>query len=61
MAAEHTFSNSGSAGTPREFGTENARYACVSLNDAYAPPEIRERSVCIDGDLKETIETLARN
>ena len=57
MAAEHTFSNSGSAG----IGTENARYACVSLNDAYAPPEIRERSVCIDGDLKETIETLARN
>ena len=44
-----------------KLGTENARYACVSLNDAYAPPEIRERSVCIDGDLKETIETLARN
>ena len=43
------------------FGTENARYACVSLNDAYAPPEIRERSVCIDGDLRETIEALARN
>ncbi len=35
-----------------------AVYACVNLGEAYAPKEIEERSVCIDGDIGETLEFL---
>lgn len=35
-----------------------AIYACVNLGEAYAPKEIEERSVCIDGDIGETLEFL---
>ena len=39
---------------------ENPRavYACVNLGEAWAPKEIAERSVCIDGDIGETLECL---
>lgn len=29
----------------------NAYYICINLNEAYAPNEIKEFSVCIDGDI----------
>ena len=32
--------------------------ACVNLGEAWAPKEIAERSVCIDGDIGETLECL---
>ncbi len=32
-----------------------AIYACVNLGEAYAPKEIEERSVCIDGDIGEVL------
>lgn len=32
-------------------GNANATYACVNLGEAYAPPEIGERSLLIDGDI----------
>ena len=35
-----------------------AVYACVNLGEAWAPKEIAERSVCIDGDIVETLECL---
>lgn len=35
-----------------------AIYACVNLGEAYAPKEIEERSVCIDGDIGEVLENL---
>ena len=37
---------------------ENPRavYACVNLGEAYAPREIMERSICIDGDIGEILE-----
>ena len=35
-----------------------AVYACVNLGEAWAPKEIAERSVCIDGDIGETLECL---
>ena len=35
-----------------------AIYACVNLGEAYAPKEIEERSVCIDGDIGEVLEFL---
>ena len=35
-----------------------AVYACVNLGEAWAPKEIAQRSVCIDGDIGETLECL---
>ncbi len=39
---------------------ENPRavYACVNLGEAFAPKEIADRSICIDGDIGETLEFL---
>lgn len=35
-----------------------AVYACVNLGEAFAPKEIEERSVCIDGDIGEMLKNL---
>lgn len=35
-----------------------AVYACVNLGEAFAPQEIAERSICIDGDIGEVLENL---
>ncbi len=40
------------------YRNKNARYACVNLEGAYAPEEIKERSVCIAGDIGEVLEKL---
>mgnify|MGYP000254153190 FL=1 len=32
-------------------------YACVNMNEAYAPREIGDRAVCIDGDIGDVIES----
>lgn len=40
------------------YRNKNARYACVNLEGAYAPEEIRERSVCIAGDIGDVLEKL---
>ncbi len=37
---------------------ENAVYACINYGQAYAPREIEERSICIDGDIHEVLEML---
>lgn len=37
-----------------------AVYACVNMNEAYAPREIGDRAVCIDGDIGDVIESCAR-
>ena len=39
---------------------KNARavYACVNLMDPYAPDEIRERSICIKGDIGNILKQL---
>lgn len=37
---------------------ENAVYACINYGQAYAPGEITERSICIDGDIKEVLKQL---
>ncbi|MBQ8960490.1 MAG: Sir2 silent information regulator family NAD-dependent deacetylase [Ruminococcus sp.] len=31
-------------------------YACLNFGEAYAPDEIRERSICINGDICEVLE-----
>lgn len=37
----------------------HAMYACVNLREAYAPDEIAERSVVINADIGEVIQTLS--
>ncbi len=36
----------------------SAVYACVNLGEAYCPNEIKERSICIDGDIGDVIAQL---
>jgi len=35
-----------------------AVYACVNDGEAYAPKEIADRSICIDGDIGEVLKKL---
>lgn len=37
----------------------NVTYACVNLGEAYAPEEIRDRSILVDKDIDEVIQALA--
>ena len=37
-----------------------AVYACVNMKEAYAPREISDRAVCIDGDIGDVIESCTR-
>jgi NAD-dependent SIR2 family protein deacetylase len=37
---------------------ENATYACINLNEAYAPNEILEKSICINDDIGKVLEQL---
>lgn len=39
---------------------EKAVYACINYGEAYAPDEIRKKSVCIDGDVGDVIYQLSR-
>lgn len=34
-----------------------AVYACINMNEAYAPNEIADRAICIDGDIGNVIES----
>ena len=38
----------------------DAVYACVNYGEAICPAEIRERSICIDGDIGEVVEELRK-
>ena len=35
-----------------------AVYACVNLGEAWAPREIAERAICLDGDIGEVLQKL---
>lgn len=35
-----------------------AIYACINMNEAYAPDEIADRAICIDGDNGKVIENI---
>lgn len=37
---------------------QKAIYACINLGEAYAPREILDRSICIDGDIQEILQQL---
>ncbi|MCD7744975.1 MAG: Sir2 silent information regulator family NAD-dependent deacetylase [Lachnospiraceae bacterium] len=36
----------------------DATYACINLNEAYAPDEIRTKSICINNDIGKVLEQL---
>ncbi|MCD8161386.1 MAG: Sir2 silent information regulator family NAD-dependent deacetylase [Clostridiales bacterium] len=36
----------------------DATYACINLNEAYAPDEIRKKSICINDDIGKVLEQL---
>lgn len=40
---------------------KNATYACVNLEDAVCPDEIKKQSICIDADIGEIFTALERN
>ena len=37
---------------------EDATYACLNYGEAYAPDEIKKRSICINGDIGEILTQL---
>lgn len=38
------------------YDNPNAVYCCINLGEAYAPMEISDRSVCIDGDIADVLK-----
>ncbi len=39
---------------------EKAVYACINYGEAFCPEEIEDRSICIDGDIGEVLNLLAK-
>jgi len=37
---------------------KDARYACLNYGEAYAPDEIKKKSICINGDIGEILDKL---
>lgn len=44
----------------RTYANRNAVYACINLGEAFAPPEIRDRSICINADIGNVLSELRR-
>ena len=40
------------------YNWEPSKYACLNLNEAYAPDEIKAKSVCINEDIGEVVDRL---
>lgn len=36
----------------------NAAYVCLNYGEAYAPDEIRDKSICINGDIRQILKQL---
>lgn len=36
----------------------NAVYACVNFNEAFCPDELKEKSICINGDIAEVFRDI---
>ena len=37
---------------------KDATYACLNYGEAYAPDEIRKKSICINGDIGEILSQI---
>ena len=42
------------------YRSENYVYACINYGEAYAPNEISDRSICINGDIKAVLEDISK-
>lgn len=40
------------------YANQNAAYACINFGEAFAPPEIRDRSICINADIGNVLSWL---
>ena len=40
------------------YANQKAVYACLNFGEAYAPNEIREQSICINGDIRNILEKI---
>ena len=40
---------------------KKAIYACVNYQEAFCPNELEERSICIDGDIREVLKEIQKN
>ena len=40
------------------YQNKNATYACVNMGEVNAPQEIKERSICIDGDIRQILKDI---
>lgn len=40
------------------YQNSKAVYACINSREAFAPSEIKNRSICIDGDIGEVLRAL---
>ena len=40
------------------YANRNATYACINFGEAFAPPEIRGRSICINADIGDVLAWL---
>jgi NAD-dependent SIR2 family protein deacetylase len=41
------------------YANPNAVYACLNFGEAYVPDEIEEQSICINGDIREVLNSIA--
>lgn len=42
------------------YKNENAIYICMNKEEAYCPKEIERRSICVDGDIRETLQRIMK-
>ena len=47
-----------SAPMRQPYQSPRAWYACVNLREAYCPPEIQARAVCLQGDIGAILDAL---
>lgn len=40
------------------YANQNSTYACINFGEAFAPPEIRDRSICINADIGNVLSRL---
>ena len=40
------------------YANQNSTYACINFGEAFAPPEIRNRSICINADIGNVLSRL---
>ena len=39
---------------------KNAIYACINYDEAFCPTQIKDRSICIDGDIGDVLKKIMK-